>query len=176
MIKKIFEILFLLLLCGCAGHMRESVSEFNLASGIRVRIVEAPFSETMFRVELCPNGISVCRINGKVPHGGAVEKPKTYLKELMISYKGKSYKLDSSNMFNAWGKRPLQYPTGNIRYFGGHCHDENLCVVGGLFADGGATFVAEWKVVDGIPERTVITESDDAVELFMVNIDPPKSY
>jgi len=156
--------------------MGESVSEFNLASGIRVRIVEAPFSETMFKVELCPNGISVCRINGKVPHGVAVEKPKTYLKELMISYKGKSYRLDSSNMFNAWGKRPLEYPSWNIRYFGGHCHDENLCVVRGLFADGGATFVAEWQVVDGIAERTVITESDDVVELFMVNIDPPKSY
>jgi len=33
--------------------------------------------------------------------------------------------------------------------------------------------VAQWEIVDGVSVRTVLTDSDDIVDLFMHNIDPP---
>lgn len=151
----------------------DEISEFVLPSGVKVRLVEAPFTEERFRVSLCHEGAPICRIDGKVPFGTVGERPTTYLKEISITYGKVRYRLDTSNMFNAWGKRPLEYP-GVVRYFGGFCYDGKTCVVRGLFADGGASFVAEWSVVGGYPQRTVLTDSSDVVQLFMKNIDPPR--
>lgn len=153
---------------------KESTSTFTLPSGVEVKIVEAAFSKIMYKVEPCKDKERTgCVINGKHPHGTASTMPKTFLKELTITYKGKSYQLDTSSMFNAWGSRPVEYP-GSVRYFGGFCYDENNCAVRGLFADGSATYVAEWVIDGGRPERTVLTESSDVVDLFMKHIDPPK--
>jgi len=178
MIRVMIPVTAMFLTCSCSwassADVKGSISTFALPSGIQVKIVEAPFSRAVFKVEPCKNGeISICRINGKLPHGVDGSEPKTYLKELTVSYKGKSYKLETSGMFNAWGARPLQHP-GSVRYFGGFCYDENTCVVRGLFADGAASYVAEWAIVDGVPERRIITESSDVVHLFIKNIDPPR--
>ena len=153
---------------------KDKASTFTLPSGIRVKIVEAPFSESLFKVELCKkNEGRVCLIDGKSPHGSAGSIPLTYLKDLTVSYKNKSYILDTSNMFNAWGNRPLEF-SGSIRYLGGFCYDEETCVVRGLFSDAGGSFAAEWAITGGISQRTVISESNDIINLFMKHIDPPK--
>ncbi|MGD0663104.1 MAG: hypothetical protein ABSD38_34075 [Syntrophorhabdales bacterium] len=138
----------------------DSVSKFVLPSGIEVRIVEAS----------CKGAGTACQTKGIVAEGVFVgEIPLTYLKEIAITHKGRIYQLDTSGMFNAWGNRPLEYP-GVVRYFGGHC-DEKTCVIRGLFADAALTYVAEWVVVDGVPARTVLTGSQDVVDVFMKNID-----
>jgi hypothetical protein len=138
----------------------DRLSKFVLPSGIEVRIVEAS----------CEGAGTACQTRGKTAAGVFVgERPLTYLKEITIRYKDKAYRLDTSGMFNAWGNRPLEYP-GIVRYFGGHC-DERTCVIRGLFADAALTYVAEWVVVDGVPARTVLTGSQDIVDVFMKNID-----
>jgi len=99
--------------------------------------------------------------------------PKTYVKSITISFKGQEYSLDASDMYDAWGSRRLEYP-GVIRYFGCNCFDKTNCQLRGIFADGAATFVAEWRIIDGRSVRTVFAFDDDIVDLFMKNIDPPE--
>jgi hypothetical protein len=145
---------------------------FTLPSGVAVRIVEAPFKASMFKVQNCMDEEMPCLINGHVPFGVGHGFPRTYLKSITVSFEKRSYSLDVSDMYNAWGNRPLEVK-GVVRYFGGRCFDAMNCHFRGLFADAGASFVAEWHIVEGVPSRTVLTASDDVVNLFMENIDPP---
>lgn len=164
-------IIFSLTFATCANA--NSTSTFTIPSGIEVKIVEATFKKSLFKIEGCSDKDLVCRINGHIPFGTSFGLPKTYLKKLSITFNGKSYLLDVSNMYNAWGSRPLEYP-GKIRYFGGKCSDVNNCQLRGLFSDGAGSFVAEWLIVNGRQVRTVLTDSDDIVNLFMDHIDPPE--
>lgn len=99
--------------------------------------------------------------------------PKSYVKSITVSFQGRSYLLDASCMYDAWGRRPLEIP-GGIRYFGGKCSDKRNCQFRGLFSDASESFVAEWSIVNGISIRTVFSGSEDIVNLFTKNIDPPE--
>lgn len=151
-----------------------AASVFTLPSGVRVEIVEAPFQEGRSEMRDCGEPSRACRINGHLAFGVALGLPKTYVRSISVSFEGQSYALDSSDMFNAWGGRSLEVK-GVVRYFGGQCSDAKNCEFRGIFSDGAGTFVAEWRVVDGIPMRDVLTDSSDIVDLFMHNIDPPEN-
>ena len=151
----------------------DTTALFTLPSGVKVQIIEAPFDPSRFKVEGCSGTSEVCRIDGHVPFGTAFGLPRTYVKSIIISFQGHSYSLDVSDMYNAWGSRPLEYK-GVIRYFGGKCFDLRNCQFRGLFSDAAASFVAEWGIINGIALRTVLTGSDDVIDLFMKNIDPPE--
>lgn len=151
----------------------DTTAAFTLPSGVAVRIVEAPFKASRFKVQGCSGQDSGCRINGRIPIGTAFGLPKTYVKSITVSFKGRSYPLDASDMYNGWGGRPLEVP-GVVRYFGGKCFDAKDCQFRGLFSDAAGAFVAEWRIVNGVSIRTVLTDSDDVVNLFMQNIDPPE--
>ena len=150
----------------------ETQTTFMLPSGVEVKIIEEKFSVSDFDVEGCGNSDTSCLINGNLPYGTAFGLPKSYLKELTVTYNGRSHKLDTSNMYNAWGSRPLEYK-GVIRYFGGNCYDKDNCQFRGLFSDAAGSYVAEWKIIYGKSYRTVLTGSGDIINLFMENIDPP---
>jgi hypothetical protein len=153
----------------------ETAAAFTLPSGVQVRIVEAPFESARFKVSGCSAGAHRCLINGRVPFGSANGLPRTYVKSITISFKGGSYQLDSSQMFNAWGNRPLAYePPHAVRYFGGKCFDSANCQFRGVFSDAGGSFVAEWVIVGGAPVRTILTDRNDVVGFIMDNIDPPE--
>jgi hypothetical protein len=151
----------------------DTTAEFFLPSGVQVRIVEASFNKSRSKVYGCSERDVICRINGRVPFGSAFGLPKTFVKSIRVTYKGKSHALDVSDMYNAWGERPLEYP-GVIRYFGGNCFDPNNCQLRGLFSDGAGSFVAEGRVTNGTSVRTTLTDSNDVVNLFKKNIDPPE--
>lgn len=161
------------LIAGCA--VADTTAQFVLPSGVKVAIVEELFSPTKARIVGCSVGGETlgCLIDGGIPFGILGGVPKTYVKSLSIAERGKSYLLDVSGMYDAWGARPLEYP-GAVRYFGGWCADDRNCQFRGLFSDGASTFVAEWRVVQGRPMRTVLTDSSDVVDLFMKHIDPPR--
>jgi hypothetical protein len=74
-------------------------------------------------------------------------------------------------MYNAWGKRPLEYP-GKICYFGGYCNSKGTCFLRRLFGDGALGYAADWVVINGIFTRTAISGDSDINELFTKNIDP----
>jgi hypothetical protein len=172
--KIIFSTIILCFLAITTLAYADTTSTFTLPSGVEVKIVEATFKKSLFKIVGCSDKDTVCSINGHLPFGTSFGLPKTYLKKLSISFKGKSYLLDVSNMYNAWGSRPLEYP-GKIRYFGGKCSDNSNCQFRGLFSDAAGSFVAEWRIVNGRQVRTVLTDSDDIVNLFIDHIDPPES-
>lgn len=170
--KAIIAITWLLLSTSAPA---ETNARFVLPSGVKVSITESPF--IMARAKVTRRGArragAGCLIDGRIPFGVMGDLPETYVKSITISVQGKVYLLDASQMYDAWGSRPLEYP-GAIRYFGGWCADASDCQVRGVFSDGASIFVAEWRVVQGQTMRTVLTDSRDIVELFMAHIDPPR--
>jgi len=174
-VKIACSILFAVsLACIRSVSAADTVATFTLPSGVSIQIVEARFDRAKNPVHGCTGMSHECLINGRVPFGCDNDVPATYVKSITASFKGKSYALESSQMFNAWGERPLSVP-GQVRYFGGSCRDSESCVFRGLFADGAGTFVAEWQVVFGVPVRTVITWSNDVITLFKEDIDASES-
>lgn len=171
--KSLHAIFLLCVLSSACAFAVDIRSAFTLPSGVEVTIVEAPFQQERFKIEGCSDKGSICRINGHIPFGMAFGLPKTYVKSLTISFQGKSNALDVSDMYNAWGNRPLEYP-GKVRYFGGKCFDVKNCQIRGIFSDAAGSFVAEWLIVDGRPFRTILTGSNDVVDLFMKHIEPPE--
>lgn len=165
-------VLFICMVFLSAGACAAPDVEFVLPSGVRVQIVERPFAEGHFKMSGCLKVNQACLINGHVPFGSDLDLPKTYVKRITASYQGHSYSLDASDMYDAWGRRPLEFK-GGIRYFGGGCADPKSCGFRGIFSDGAGTYVAEWRVVNGVSVRTVLTDSNDVVSLFMTQIDPP---
>jgi hypothetical protein len=161
---------------GCIIASMNTVADpnavFTLPSGARVEIVEANFEKSLFTVSGCGGSGDACLINGHIPFGSDSRLPKTYLKSITVTCQGESYSLDVSNMYDAWGTRPLEYK-GTIRYFGGKCFNAKNGQFRGLFSDAGGSYVAEWIIVNGVPIRTVLTGSNDIKRLFMKNIDPP---
>ena len=151
--------------------LAETHATFTLQSGVKVTIVEAPFDRKLFRIS-GTEGSATCFINGRVPFG-TDRWPETYVKSISVDYEGRSYSLEVSDMYNAWGRRPLE-SKGDVRYFGGKCFDAKNCHFRGLFSDAAGSFVAEWRIVDGVPIRTVLTDSGDIVNLFIKHIDPPE--
>jgi hypothetical protein len=153
--------------------LADTEATFTLPSGVKVKILEAPFDKKLFKISGCTESSPPCFINGHVPFGVAFGLPETYVKSISVSYQHQSYLLDASDMYNAWGSRPLEYK-GNIRYFGGKCFNTKHCQFRGLFSDAAGSFVAEWQVINGLPIRTVLSDENDIVHLFMKNIDPPE--
>lgn len=165
-------VIAVVLLVVSVSAIADDEARFTLPSGVNIKIVEAPFEKQLFKVTGCTEGSKTCLINGRVPVGTASSLPKTYVKSISVTYLGQSYSLDTTDMYDAWGRRPLEVK-GVVRYFGGKCFDAKNCQLRGLFSDAAGSFVAEWRIVDGVPMRTVLSDSSDIVHLFMQNIDPP---
>src|SRR5690349_7790404 len=85
----------------------DSVVRFRLPSGVAVRLVEAAFDVSKFNVAGCDEKGPICRVNGRPAFGTDLSLPRTYLKNLRVSFKNQNYLLDTSQMFNAWGDRHL---------------------------------------------------------------------
>lgn len=160
--------LVLLYLLASPAGAADSVASFTLPSGHRVRIVEAPFEESRLKYsEAVP-----CLVDGKIPFGTDCSKPVSYLKSLTVRINKKVYRLDSSQMFNVWGDRPLAPKDGKgFRYFGGHCTDAETCTFRGIFSDGAGTFAAEWRVFNGATTRTVVSNDEEVMAPIWNNID-----
>lgn len=159
------------IICVFGGVALADDAVFSILGGMQVKISESPFDKNLFSIKDCEKNGETCLINGHIPFGSDLGIPKTYVKSITVSCKRQSYSLDSSDMYNAWGNRPVELK--GIRYFGGNCYDEKNCQFRGLFSDGAGSFVAEWRVVGGVPVRTVLTNSNDIVNLFIKHIDPP---
>jgi hypothetical protein len=169
--KKQIVMLPLLLALLCQNAFADSA--FTLPSGVHIKIAEAKFQKDRFHVSGCSDDNKPCLINGHIPFGLTGNLPKTYVTTITASYLGHSYSLDASDMYDAWGSRPLAVK-GAIRYFGGSCSGVGVCQFRGIFSDGVGSFVAEWQIVDGLSFRTILSDSNDVVNLFIHNIDPPE--
>jgi hypothetical protein len=135
----IFCLVSLFSVAACAS------STFTLPSGVRVDITESVFQRSQFKVQGCGDGDRYCRINGRIPFGDAFGLPKTYVKAITVSYMGKTYSLDVSDMYDAWGTRPLEFK-GAIRYFGGKCSSSKRLQVPRSF------FRRRWNIRRGVDD------------------------
>ncbi len=158
----------------CVDVHADTIASFVLPSGVSVRITEAQFDAKKVRISHCEEDKGVCFIDGKAPFGSFYDRPETYVRQIKVSFKKQSYVLDSSQMFNAWGDRPLD--TGSIRYFGGSCNGKKHCKFRGVFSDAAGTFAAEWLVQDGKQMRTILTSSKDVISFIADHIDPVPYY
>jgi hypothetical protein len=145
---------------------------YELDGGIVVTIEEAQFTPEQHDIKNCASSKIPCTIDGVFPFGTAFNIPRTYLKRLTFSIKNKTYELDTSGMYNAWGNRPLEHK-GSIRYLGAHCYSDVDCKLRGIFSDAAGSYVAEWIMFGGTSQRTVLTSTNDVMHMFMKNIDPP---
>ncbi len=166
-------VIALFLAAAWSSAIADTQAVLTLPSGVSVKITEASFDKELFKVSGCAQSGTTCLINGHIPWGVASGLPRTYLKSIEVSYQNQSYSLEISDMYNAWGGRPLEYK-GAIRYFGGKCTGPRNCQFRGLFSDAAGSYVAEWRIVGGLPIRTVLTDSSDVDHLFMQHIDPPE--
>jgi hypothetical protein len=132
----------------------ETKSEFVLANGVKISIVEDIFDATKHDIKKCKNDFFICYIDENEPFGASWGTPKTYIKNITVTYQGEVYKLDSSNMYNAWGHRLEHAPYSS--YFMGECKDKYNCTFRGMFSDAGTAFMAEWKIINGESLRTVM--------------------
>lgn len=168
----------LALIAGCLGSAisasADEKASFVLPSGASVEIVEADFDRSRFEVTGCDGQSDVCLINGRIPFGVDGSVPGSHVKSIRITHQGQTHELDVSDMYNAWGGRPLQYDE-HTRYFGGTCFDyAPYCQFRGLFSDAAGSFVAEWQVRGDVSVRTILTNQVDVVNFISDNIDPPE--
>ncbi len=127
-------------------------------------------------IELHEKNIKLGTTTNNLPNGnlvfGATRTPKTYVSKITFNVNNELYNLETKYMYNAWGNRPLEVPNV-IKYFDAHCYDNKNCTIRGIFSDAAGSFVAEWKVINGKPFRTIITDSSDILGVFKNNISPP---
>jgi len=171
-INKKIKILVLLILSLASSIFADKVSTFELLSNVKVTIIESKFDKKSFNIERCSNNSSICKINGSIPFGIDLNIPKTYVKDIKIEFDNTFYTLNSKDMYNAWGDKSF-YVKDTIQYFGGECFDKKHCQFRGIFSDASGSFVAEWYIIDGLPVRTILSNSNDLINLFSENINPP---
>ena len=168
---KIFIFAFVLLFS--CNLFAEQKSEFTLPNDIEVTIIEDEFKEKDFVVKRCMDDKrNICAINGIFPFGFDGRLPKTYLKKIIIKHNDDIYELDTSGMYDAWGSRARYSTENKAGSFNGYC-SEIKCAFRGVFSDAAGTFAAEWIIIEGQVTRTVLTSSNDVLNLFSKNIVPP---
>ncbi|HTG02060.1 MAG TPA: hypothetical protein VK654_15875 [Nitrospirota bacterium] len=167
--RKLYLISILVLsFAGQAAAENETTATYEFGTA-RVTIVEKAFDPLQAKVETCQGGAGICRINGAIAFGVASGMPKTFLAKVVVDISGRTYQLDASGMYNAWGRK-----TGDAaQSLSAHCFDPFNCIVRGLFSEAAGAYVAEWAIVDGRTARTMLTGSRDVVDLFRKNIGAP---
>jgi len=161
----------------------DRATDIKLEGGVIVKIVEHAAIVEKGTWDLC-NKKSVGLVNGIIPFGVSdprpdFAKPYSFLKKLTLFVNNKSYELETTNMYNAWGNRYMDYSAPGAHKADVHlfaqCYDPENCTLRGLFSDAGGAYVAEWQVRSGKALRTILTDSNDIVHHFKdKGIRPPK--
>ncbi|MDR1934664.1 MAG: hypothetical protein LBS49_03625 [Candidatus Accumulibacter sp.] len=155
----------------------EQTASFVLPSGVAVEIVEDVFDRSLFEVEVSGSDAGyVLLINGQMPFGSDLSLPFSYVKHIRVTHRGKTYELDVSNMYNAWGNRHQSTEKYGVRYFGGKCVEDGdgrkYCRFRGLFSDAAGAYVAEWRIYNGVSQRTILSDNCDVMYFVSEHIDP----
>lgn len=138
-----------------------------------VEILERDFLPSEHKLVGCKDYDGNCRIDGRFPIGATGVVPNTYVHRISVTAWGHRYVLPSEGMYDAWGKNRSEDLQSNVRHFGGHCVTPTDCVFRGVFSDGAETYVAQWEIVAGHAERTILTSEPDIVNVILANIDGP---
>lgn len=175
MMKWIGGVTLLGILSGCA--LQTPVAERNVVESVisldhssELRFSEYEYSNA--EQKACVADRSACYLNGYPALGVNNVPPASYLSGLTLNVADRQYDLETTHMYNPMTNRK-QGEGDNMQYFVVVCVDAINCTVRGIFADAGASYVAEWLIVDGVSLRTILSPSADVVEAFVDNIVPP---
>jgi len=169
--------LTLLMFSASAEDAQRSYS-YTLSNGVQVTIIEEPFNPSQHKITLCheknddgeiADKTYICKIDGLPFYGvGESREPSTELKAINVTVRGHLYKLNTSQMYNAWGdsRKPDDY----LRVT---CH-KKLCSVKGLFSDATGAFAVEWRILNGESKRILITGDELVIVQFIEEIDTKK--
>jgi hypothetical protein len=140
--------------------------EFTFDGGVTVQIVEKPFSASKHDIGFCKSDMPCpCKVDGKWPFGTPpCELPNNKLEKLVVKIWGKAYRLNTTNMFNAFEGRGPEL--NGVELFTVSCKGAS-CVVKGAFSDGAGGYVAEWKIQDGKAKRTLLSADEAVMFPFM---------
>jgi len=161
--------LFLALLVSLPSSKEQTV-RLALPSGVHISIVEAPFQSSGIAVQGCTKSASVCLVGGK-PYGLATGLPRTYIRKIVATYGDSKFVLDGSGIYDAEATEHASH--SDLRFFGGSCQDARNCAFRAVLGDAANAIAAEWIVIDGIVQRTILSGDADIVQFFQKNIDPP---
>ncbi|GHS89598.1 hypothetical protein FACS189487_10140 [Campylobacterota bacterium] len=172
---------FLVIVFIASNLVADSTTEVKnvilLKNGAKLEVIEDIFDAKKFNIEYRKDDSRIIEyINGRIPYGVDFGTPKTYAKSIELYYKGKTYNLDSSDMYNALETkipRPKQYSKLSVNHlFGIKCANENNCVIRGILSQGSSSFAVEWEILNGKSRRTIMTFSKDIILFMLENIEP----
>jgi hypothetical protein len=127
-------------------------------SGIRVDLKAAPFVPAKHRVQRCSIGAAkvVCLIDGRPVFGTDGELPDTMLSRATVTLDTRRIGLDVSSMYQP--------------RLGDHTvtaeRSESGCIVRACLSDGAGAYVAEWRVVAGVPMRTILSGDEKLIAVY----------
>jgi hypothetical protein len=153
--------------------LKERRVELRLSDEIVVYLTERAIIPDE-KLDYCKDK-TVGLVNGTTPFGEGGNPyaiPFSYLAKLSLHVKGKIYLLETTNMYNAWGDRPLEY--NGRKYMAAHCYDPDTCLLRGIFSETSGAYIAEWEIRNGKPIRRILSDAPDLVQFFMRGgVNPP---
>ena len=140
--------------------------EFTLDGMVAVEVVEKPFVASSHHIGYCESDVRCpCKVDGRWPFGTPpCELPSSKLEKLVVKISGKAYRLETTNMFNAFEGRELELD--GTKLFTVSCKGTK-CVVKGAFSDGAGGYVAEWTIQHGKAKRTLLSADEAVIFPFM---------
>jgi hypothetical protein len=123
-----------------------------------VEFTAAPFVRARHRLQRCAIGGEkvVCLIDGRPVFGTDGELPDTMLARATVTLDKRRIGLDVSSMYQ---------PRLNDRTITAE-RSEGGCTVRACLSDGAGAYVAEWRVVSGVPLRTILSADQALLALY----------
>ena len=153
-------IFLFLLFSNLSAIAQENLGIISFENDIKLHWTIIAFNEKEHQIKICKNDLGaqhICAIDNAIWYGSDIglDIPKNQLTNLVLEIGKNKIKLDVSSMFNPNLNSELSKHQFKIEKEG------NQHVLYGFFSDGAGTYTAQWRIVDTISMREVISNSDE---------------
>lgn len=138
----------------------ENRMELALKKDIKLSLTMVAFDKSKHRIKRCGKE-SVCLIDGLPVFGADGAMPKTKLKSMVVTIKGRRISLDVSAMYEPWTVYKGANYAGSftIRHSWG-----DIWILTGGFSDGAGGYKARWLISEGKSIRTILGGGESLAE------------
>jgi hypothetical protein len=138
----------------------ENKIELVLKKDIKLSLIMVPFVKSKHKIKRCGKE-SVCLINRLPVFGADGAMPKTKLKSMVVTIKGRRISLDVSAMYEPWTVYKGANYAGSftIRHSWG-----GIWILTGGFSDGAGGYKARWLISEGKSIRTILGGGESLAE------------
>ena len=153
-------IFLLVLLSNFNVFAQETSGKISFENDIKLHWTIKAFNEKVHQIKICKNDFGaqyICAIDNAIWYGSDIglDNPKNQLTSLVLEIGKNKIILDVSSMFNPNFSGELSKHQFKI------IKEGNQYVLYGFFSDGAGTYTAQWRIVDTISMREVISNSDE---------------